>query len=155
MHRSLTNARTPRWKGKCVSLTLFKCHKTTEKYIYNSAISAAVLDSYTECTHCTLEWYAFYTSDAPYLFLDHEPTPLLFLAHIEREKRKPQRFLGGISSVGLKHARSYFPSPSTHTHTHCINARSRVVLNHYNKVVHVTRRPYCVHCMTMQRFFPM
>lgn len=32
------------------------------------------------CTHCTLEWCAFYRSDAPYLFLDHEPTPFLFLA---------------------------------------------------------------------------
>lgn len=40
------------------------------------------------CTHCTLEWCAFYRSDAPYLFLDHDPTPFLFLAPRVMKKEK-------------------------------------------------------------------
>lgn len=62
---------------RCSSRTSFKHTErklTKKKPCFTIKSAPAFLFS-----HCTLEWYAFYRSDAPYLFLDHDPTPFLFL----------------------------------------------------------------------------
>lgn len=75
--------------------------KSRTKAVFPRNKVAAVPGRRSElCTHCTLEWCAFYRSDAPYLFLDHDPTPLLFLApRVMKKAELAERFLGGISSA--------------------------------------------------------
>ena len=94
-----------------------KAKSATRKASLPSTKHALAFRSFKLCTHCTLEWCAFYRSDAPYLFLDHDPTPFLFLAprvmekkEKKKKKKSPQGKLGGISSVRRLRAGASPPS---------------------------------------------
>lgn len=59
-----------------------------KKLVSESKMCSGFCRLFKLCTHCTLEWCAFYRSDAPYLFLDHDPTPFLFLDSRVMKKEK-------------------------------------------------------------------
>lgn len=65
-----------------------KKQEMDKKLVSESKMCAGFCRLFKLCTHCTLEWRAFYRSDAPYLFLDHDPTPFLFLDSRVMKKEK-------------------------------------------------------------------